>query len=263
MDKPNATYPLNAGAILSPSPTIIPDTSIRSGSFNQLINNRGIRFIHKKALKCPNVKSADGRGHDPMCTLCDNSGYIYFNDKEIFGTFQSNSLEKLMEIQGVWEEGTAVVSFPTEYADGTQADFVYHDKLIIPDFQVRVYELREFEFNENLTERLRYPIIDIVTAISAKDSEITEYKKDEHFTIENGKIKWISGMEPIYDEITEKGAVISYSYLTNPEYNVVRHMHELRATQELINGQKVAVRLPMQLLIKRDMFQNSPEVIGS
>jgi hypothetical protein len=244
-------------------PTYIPDASINSSVFNQLLENRGIRFIHKKAIRCPNIKSQDGRGHDPACTFCDNSGYVYYATKEIFGIFESNSLERLFELQGVWEEGTAVLSLPTEYADGTQADFVHHDKLIVPDFQIRVYELRNYEQHNNLTERLRYPVIKMEYAASVDGGNLVNYQNGIDFNVVDGKIVWVNGRQPLYDEITETGPVVSYSYVTNPEFNVVRHMHELRATQEMVGGVKKAIRLPQQILVKKDFIPDGPEKIGT
>lgn len=263
MDKPNATYPSTPTSYASMMPDFIPDQSIKSISFNQLLENRGIRFIHKKAVRCPNMKSQDGRGHDPLCSFCDNSGYVYYSSKEIFGIFESNSLERLFELQGVWEEGTAVLTLPTEYKDGTQADFVHHDKLVVPDFQVRVYELRNYEQNQNYTERLRYPILSIEYVASVEGGNLISYVEGVDYNIENGKIVWVPSSAPTYDEITETGPVVTYSYITNPEFNVVRHMHELRATQEMVNGVKKAVRLPQQLLVKRDFIPDGPEKAGT
>jgi len=35
-------------------------------------------------------------------------------------------------------------------------------------------------------------------------------------------------------------------------------MRELRITQQMINGQKTAIRLPQQILVKRDFLFNPP-----
>lgn len=263
MDKPNALYPGSPASYNSLMPNFIPDSSIKSASFNQLLVNRGIRFIHKKAVRCPNIKTQDGRGHDPMCTFCDNSGYVYYSSKEVFGIFESNSLERLFELQGVWEEGTAVLTLPTEYADGIQADFVHHDKLVVPDFQMRVYELRNYEQHDNYTERLRYPIIKIEYVASVVGANLVVYKEGVDYNIVNGKIVWVPASAPVFDTITETGPVVTYSYVTNPEFNVVRHMHELRATQEMVNGVKTAIRLPQQILVKRDFIPDGPEKVGT
>lgn len=262
MDKPTQTYPSVPTTAPSPMPHQIPDTSIRKSAFGQILQQRGIRFVHKKAVKCPNVKFDDARGHEPQCPLCDNSGFIYYASKEVYGVFGSNSLEKLFEIQGVWEEGTAVITFPTEYADGTQVDFCQYDKLVIPDFQVRVYELRPYEPTTGNFQRLRYPVLSVDFAAWATGTALHPLVSPTDFTIVGGKIKWVAGRQPPYNSGTLMGAVVSYSYLINPEFNVVRMMHELRATQEVIGGVKTAVRLPQEVLVKRDAL-NGPELIGT
>ena len=140
MDKPNQQYP-NAPATSitstnSPMPMYLPDPPIKGVSFDQLLNQRGIRFIHHKAIPCMNVEATTFQAHQPDCQFCDDSGIIYYESKEIWGIFQGNSIEKTFEAHGVWEVGTAVVTFPTEYPDGTQADFNTYDRLEIPDFTV-------------------------------------------------------------------------------------------------------------------------------
>ena len=48
--------------------------------------------------------------------------------------------------------------------------------------------------------------------------------------------------------------MLSITYAANPVYNVLQTLHELRVTQELVNGEKVAKRLPQQVLVKRDFL---------
>ena len=47
LDKPTNTYPSSPTSIGQYMPNYIQDPSIRGESFDQLINNRGVRFIHK------------------------------------------------------------------------------------------------------------------------------------------------------------------------------------------------------------------------
>src|SRR5579863_6318964 len=109
MDKPNQPYPTNfPPTIASPMPLNIPDTSIRGESFDQLLQNRGIRIIHKRATLCPNLLALDTNAHNPDCPFCNDSNYIYYGDREIWGTFSGNSMERTFESYGVWEIGSAV-----------------------------------------------------------------------------------------------------------------------------------------------------------
>lgn len=252
VDKPSQQYPLSGGTFNSFMPGILPDPSIKGASFDELLNNRGIRFIHKMAAPCPNMKSLLDNNHDPECPFCDQSQILYVQEKEIWGTLSGNTLEKLYEIQGVWEVGTAVITFPTEYKDGVQADFNVFDQLVCPDFQVRLSDLKEYDGRPTMSTK--YPIIRAVDITSIFNGAIKKYIQDVDFTIVNGNISWIAGHEPSYNDIEEIGEVLSITYVANPVYNVLQTLHELRVTQELVNGQKVAKRLPQQVLVKRDFL---------
>jgi hypothetical protein len=44
---------------------------------------------------------------------------------------------------------------------------------------------------------------------------------------------------------------------------VLQHLRELRISQELVGGVKQPVRLPQQVLVKRDFLFNKPELEAS
>ena len=240
-------------------PLFLQDPSIRGNSFDQILQNRGIRFIHKKSAPCPNMRSLADNSHNPNCPVCDGNGILYYQEKEIFGVFTGNSLQKNFEMQGIWEIGTAVGTFPIEYPDGTLAEFNTYDQLVIPDFTVRQWELKEYEPRVDRQQRLRYPIQDIIFIASVVEDQLVQYDKGVDYNIVSGKIEWIPGREPHYDNVNERGDVFVVDYQANPVYVVLQHLRELRVTQELINGQKVPRRLPQELLLKRDFLANPPE----
>jgi hypothetical protein len=252
IDKPNQQYPNSLGSFGPYMPNLLPDPSIRGSSFNELLNNRGIRFIHKIAAPCPNMNTLNDSNHDPECPFCDQSQILYVEEKEIWGVLSSNTLEKLYEIQGVWEVGTAVITFPTEYNDGIQADFNIFDQLICPDFQVRLSDLKEYDGLPQLGTK--YPIGRVVNITSIVSGVKKQYVETTDFTIVDGKVQWVTGKEPNYNEIEEIGEVLSITYVANPVYNVLQTLHELRVTQELVDGVKTAKRLPQQVLVKRDFL---------
>jgi hypothetical protein len=254
LDKPDQQYPLPQNSFESPMPTYIPDVSIRGESWDQLAENRGIRFLHKIAAPCPNMKRLVDNNHDPECPFCDGSQILYVQEKEIWGTFSNNTLEKMFEVQGVWEIGTAVITFPTEYPDGTQAYFNVFDKLECPDFQIRLSDLKEYQPLTSGETGTNYPIINVCDMTSVVNNTLKKYVQDVDFTIQNGNISWTPGSEPNYNSIEEIGEVLSITYSANPVYNVIQTLHEIRATQQMINGVKTAKRLPQQVLVKRDFL---------
>lgn len=253
VQKPNQQYPSGLGSFPSLFPPILPDPSIRGDAFDQLLNNRGIRFIHKISAPCPNINVLDDNNHDPECPFCDQSQILYVAEKEIFGVLSNNTLEKMYEIQGVWEVGTAVITFPTCYnASQEQADFNTFDQLICPDFEIRLSDLKAYE-GDSIT-KCKYPIVRAVNITSISDGVLRTYSEGVDYDIVNGDIHWIDGKQPPYNQIEEIGEVLSITYVANPVYNVVQTLHELRVTQEMINGVKTAIRLPQQVLVKRDFL---------
>lgn len=257
--KPDQVYPSSPTSTPSPLPLFIPDPSIKGVSFDQLINNRGIRFIHKKSAPCPNMNTVYDSSHNPNCPICDNSGIFYYEEKEIYGIFYSNSLEKNLEYQGLWEVGTAVVTLPTEYEDGTQAEFLTYDQLVIPDFTVRMWELKEYRPTANRRQQLRYDVFNVEYMASAVNNELKEFVEGDDFNIVEGEIEWVQGREPAFDKAKDRGDVYVVQYYANPVYTVLQHLRELRISQEYVEGQKLSKRLPQQVLVKRDFLSKPPE----
>jgi hypothetical protein len=265
LDKPNQQYPnpppQSPTSVSSPMPMYLPDPSIKGLSFDQLLGQRGIRMIHHKAIPCMNIESTTFQAHQPDCPFCDDSGFIYYESKEIWGVFSGNSIEKTFEAHGVWEVGTAVITMPTEYPDGAQADFNTYDRLELPDFTVRLWELKGYEPRPGGIQDLRYPVEKVEYASSITNGVQKFYTLGVDFNINNGGIEWISGKEPTYNTDLERGEVVGYAYFANPVYVVMQSLRELRITQELVNGVKTARRLPQQILVKRDFMVGSGEKI--
>lgn len=219
-------------------------------------------MIHSRAIPCPNVQTVDDNAHQPNCEFCDNNGFIHYDEREIVGTFGGNSIQKTFEAHGVWEIGSAVVTMPTEYPDGTEADFQTYDRLFIPDFTVRLWEVKEYEPRPGDVQALRYPVqkVDIATSIVNGVQKYYQVGIDFNLNSE-GEIVWISGREPGYNAATGHGEAISWAFYAQPVYFVVQTLRELRITQELRNGQKTARRLPQNILVKRDFLPGKAETV--
>jgi hypothetical protein len=262
--KTPVTYPLYPTSSPTEMPMYNPDSSIRGSSFDDLLKNRGIRFLHEKATPCPNILTLDSNAHEPNCTFCNNNGFQYYDPNDIWGVFSGNSIQKTFEAHGVWEIGTAVVTLPTTYPDGTEADFNAFDKLTIPDFTVRLWELKEYEPRPGNTQQLRYPITTVDRASSILKSGKVEkiYTPGVDFNINAaGDIVWVDGHQPAYDARTGHGEVLTWSFYAHPVYLVVQVLRELRITQEMVNGQKVPRRLPQQILVRRDFLPTAAETV--
>ncbi len=264
MDKPSATFTASPTSTPSFFPAQLADPSINKGVFDQLLQNRGVRFYHYRALPCPNINSLDDNSHDPICPHCDGSGIIHYDKREIVGVMSSVGVEKQFEYSGTWDAGTATVTLPSEYPDGTQADFAIFDKLEITDYTIRMWEKKEYEPRPDRKQQLRYPIQKIEYIISADRSQVYTYEAGVDFNIVDGMIEWVEGRQPEYDPLNEVGEVFSISYLAYPVYLVLQPIRELRMTQQMMpDGTKMAIRLPQQILVKRDFLVNPPERLAS
>lgn len=243
-------------------PPLLPDPSILGASFDQLLNQRGVRMLHSKAVPCPNVQTVDDNAHQPNCPYCDNNGFLHYDEKEIWATFGGNSIQKTFEAHGVWEIGMATITAPTEYPDGSEADFNTYDRIRIPDFTVRMWELKEYEPRPGGIQQLRYPIEKVDFASAIVDGQQVFYKEGVDFNIDdNGNIVWVYGKTPAYDKDTGHGQPITWGFYAEPVYYVVQTLRELRITQELSQGQKIAKRLPQSILVKRDFLPGKAETI--
>lgn len=253
-EAPSKVYGNSPTSTSQSMPVYIPDTSLRGESWDQLLQNRGIRFIHRRATPCPNMTNLDDNNHLPNCPICDDVGILHYAQREIFGIFQSNSIEKTFEQQGVWEVGSAVVSLPSVYSDGTQADFNTFDELLIPDFEVRLWELKQFYSNQSSIQRLRYPIINIDYIAVIRNNVLVAFTEGVDYIITAGNIEWLVGGGPQINPTTGMGEVYTVSYFANPVYRVLQPLRELRVSQEMVAGVKQARRLPQQVLVKRDFL---------
>jgi len=255
MRRPSHTFPNSPGQIRKLTPDNLPDPSIDPIAFEQLIKNRGLRWRHEKAVPCPNIGDIEIGMHDPNCTICSN-GMIFYGCSEIHGIFSNNRLEKMYEVMGIWDIGEAVVTF-SAYKDGLDGtpgaggaiDLQHFDKLVCLDYEFRFSE--HIEHSPTGIDRLRYPALE-VEFLATKSNQ---YYPNTHFVIDvNGNIQWITQTQPAYDQLNERGEVYSISYTAQPVFYVVQLMHEIRATKAIdpLTGQNKAVRLPQQVLIRRD-----------
>jgi len=260
--KPSQVLPSSPTSTPSMMPMNIPDTSIRGEAHSQILENRGIRFLHKKATPCPNIKRLDDDSHEPNCPICDDNGWLYYYQNNITGMFVSNSLQKIFERQGIWEIGSAIVSLPTEYSDGTEADFNTYDQLTVLDYEVRMWEIKEYQPTANGLQQLRYPITHVEYLSAVIGGVLKVFVQGTDFNVVDGKIQWLGGHTPPYNPARQVGEVYTVSYFANPVYNVVQTLRELRVTQEMVNGVKQAVRLPQEVLVKRDFLPNGSEKVG-
>lgn len=261
--KPTTTYKPAAGSSYDRVPQPLPDISINSAHFDQLIQNRGILFTHTHALPCPNVRDINEAVHNEDCQVhgCEN-GMLQVMAKQVWGYFNNDTLDKLFEVQGEYNQNVAVITFAAKYTDGTECDMHVFDKLeMVADYSNRMYEL--VEASPSGIDRLRHRI---VTVEWLQSSSGAVYKCGEDFTHEGSRITWISPNRPKYDQQLGRGEIFSVSYFIKPTYYVHHIMKEIRGTQEynIATNEKVAVRLPQHVLVTRQLaFPDEEDKTGN
>lgn len=259
-------FPDSPGMIRKMTPDKLPDPQLDPQAFEQLIKNRGLRWKHEKASPCPNITDLETNSHDPNCRECEN-GMRFYGSLEVHGFFQGNKLERIYEIQGSWDVGEAVVTF-SAYADdeqgnpgrGVAVDLQHYDKLTCLDYSFRFQEL--IEHSPTGVDRFRYPALTV--EFLATKSKV--YVLDQDFAIDEvGYIRWLNQNQPGYNQLIQRGEIFTVAYCARPVFYVIQLIHEIRATKALdpITGQIIAVRLPQQVLIRRDyLFSHSGDKTG-
>lgn len=254
IDKPQAATPTRPNAMQPGFYPNMPMPSIRKESFNEMVEGRGIRFYHSKSYPCSNMRSLDDNNHDPLCPHCDGSGILYYDRREVFGIFSSNSIERQFERNGTYEIGTVMLTVPTHYPDGVEADFSMFDKMEVVDYEVRLWDLKQYDPTVNGgVGRMRYPIVKTSRVEAVNASTRREFLEGTDFNIVNGNIAWVPGRQPDEDQ------VYSVNYYCKPVYIVLNPMRELRITQEQTPAGRVTERLPQSLVLRRDFYVNGPD----
>lgn len=261
MRRPSKTFPTSPGFMASGTPKNLPDPQLDPIAFEQLIHQRGLRWKHYRATQCPNIKSLETGIHDPNCRQCEN-GQIFYGGAIVHGLNMQYKLEKLYESQGAWDLGNGVVTF-SAYADdedgnpgmGPAIDLQPFDKLICLDYSFRWSEV--IEHSPTGIDRLRYPAL-TVEYVATKDKV---YYIDEDFIInEVGYLKWTGQNQPLYDQLNSLGEIFTVAYTAQPVFYVIQLIYEIRATKafDQTTGAITAVRLPQQVLIRRDYLFSHP-----
>lgn len=266
MRDPNKKFKRSKGQISRGTPDSLPDPLLDKIAYDELIKNRGLRWKHFKGTPCPNLGDLEIQSHDPNCNACEN-GMLFYEGGEVHGVFQANRLERMYEIQGVWDVGEAVITFSANMDDidgnpglGAPVDLQHFDKLMCLDYTFRWQEL--IEHSHVGIDRLRYPAltVEFVATVSGK---VKNFYVGRDFQITSeGFIEWLpNGNKPTYDQLNSRGEVYTISYCARPVFYVVQLLHEIRATKAAKPGtrnEKIAVRLPQQVLIRRDYLFTHP-----
>lgn len=220
--------------------------NLRVDDFDKLLWDQGIKIKHEKATKCPNCFDIESGHYDINCTLCQN-GHMFFDEREMWAMMYQKKMEEMFQVQGVWEMGDALMTFPALYPDDKSVVRIdYYDRITILDFAERTSDLVK-RGSVGDTDYIRYDVVDVLK-LSTSDKE---YFKDTDFVIENTNIKWITTNRPL------GGDIYTLAYTYKPVYLVVNFFHESRYYYDSWKkSERVPRYLPIQAQVRRDYIRD-------
>lgn len=245
-------------------------------AFDDLLRSHGITFIHAKAVRCPvglQDKHDSRRSHGDH-SGCSN-GFIYTNAGEVTGFFSTNKMESKLIDQGVLDDSTAIVTFPTNYDDTDISLFIVpYDRFYIKDMPASVSNWELIEYSGSGIDRLQFQALSVDTNIVDANGKVYQFGRD--FTLLNGQVKWIpGGQAPGWNTVLDKGIVYSVRYQYQPYFYCIRLLHEIRVSRtdpylggpNPNNANAPLTRLPYQVVLQREYVftgstENDPETLS-
>jgi len=221
---------------------------LKPEKFNQTIWDQGIRVSHEKTAVCPNCFDTKSAHYDINCSICEN-GKIHYSSTEVWVLFYQKKLEELFQLQGIWNPGDVISTFPSVYEDGEVIRVDFGDRITLLDFEERTSDLIT-RAESGDTDSPRYEVKDVEYLRTAT----TVYEKDTHYSIVDGDIKWLGSIKP------QSGEVYTLAYKYPPVFRVINFFHEQRYYYDSFKqaeGAKIPTYMPVQAQLRRDYIIDS------
>jgi len=231
------------------------------------VETKGYRLAWSRAARCPCAPINDQTEQpDPTCTLCKGTGWYLFrpadsiiNEKvvgELDGIQQALIGNDAVVIRGIMSgimaqyqgydilgarlEGTSSITVRHENKLG------YYDRLVNLDATITYVQILESGAG------LELPTKYIVRQVNHLRSTSKVFIEDTDFTVTNGAVEWIDGMQPA------ENTRLALHYLTHPTWRVIEHPHNLRLTPVKFKGTAdTPTELPVQALAKYEFLIDS------
>jgi len=217
--------------------------NLKTQDFNKVIWDQGIKVVHEKTTLCPSCYNVDSNHYDINCKICQN-GKLHYTSKEVWILFYQKKMEEMFQVQGVWELGDVLATFPSIYEDKEVVRIDYGDRVTLVDFVERTSDLVTRASSGDI-DSPRY----VVKDVEILRTKTVEYNKDVHFQISDGNIEWIHATRPA------AGEVYTLAYMYPPVYRVVNFFHEQRYYydgRKQPEGVRIPTYMPIQAQLRRD-----------
>lgn len=223
--------------------------SFDAQAFNDALRDHGIKFEHRRAMRCPvglTDRFSERRPH-PHHKNCSN-GFVYTRAGEITGVFTSNSNKMDQNEVGILDGGTAQVTMPRRYDDcDAEVQVAPFDRFYLIEEAVTVPHQELVESHVTGVDRLSRPV---VTVSDLMDSAGRSYGPDD-YSIVDGQIVWRNGGLG-YDLETKRGTIYSIRYTYRPYWYVDRMVHQVRVAQVDTGLERKLLRMPQSFVLQRE-----------
>jgi hypothetical protein len=210
--------------------------------FDNLLEDQGSRVRITPTALCPNRTGLHDTNHVLDCPICFGDEVLEFNDKciEDWAFIQGIKLDKQMEVPGIFDLKDATIT--------TRAGIrmYYWYKVEVLDFASVFNQL--IMRGSGDTDKTRYnPAPNCDTPYYCIDSAGKQYTLNEHYKVEDRKIRWTSFVRPMV------GKLYSFVYPILPTFRVLELLHDNRYYYSGFKSPiKTPVQLPQQALIRWD-----------
>ncbi len=199
--------------------------------FLAAIKTKGYKVTWEKAMFCPNRAGTDPKDHNIACTLCDGSGFLYYDSVDTIMLMTSVTVSEQYYAFGRFDTGRKNVTASPE------CRLSFWDKLTLRESVGRFTELL-FRQPDTMNDKAKYSVLDLVNVSwvdRAGDVAEAVLGFDVSIDADTGALVWASD-----DNRPDDRSYYSVSYEYHPEYVVTDLPHHIRDTQILGSAEEGA-----------------------
>ncbi len=221
--------------------------NLEPDQLDQLIRQKGCNVFIFRTSYCPNVKSIDGGEHEMNCTLCGGSGFIDRYPLQTKATILSQSLEKMVHVEGYVDGNSVTMTFPQG------VELQYYNLIELLD-HTDIF-MQRIARSQGQIDRTQYKCLRVNLLI---DKQGVEYFESRDFVLNiNGDIVWKEDKGPV------PGTIFSIHYEALVQFRATRAMHVNRFTQiRTEDGQIAFIKLPEQWLCQKEFMIRRKDAAG-
>jgi hypothetical protein len=216
-------------------------------SYDDLIENQGVRVRVYRTSYCPRVKSIDGAEHEIDCPLCHGAQFIDVYPISTKAFIQAQNAEAMPFVEGMYDGNSISVSFLSGI------ELQYFTLMELCDF-TEVY-IQRVKRQDSGVDVLKYKALKVNMLV---DYNGKQYLEGSDFNIDvNGNLKWCPNKGP------NRGTIYTINYETAVRFRAVRALHVNRFGNITQGTVDVMSKLPEQWLMQKDFLVERKDIDGN